>query len=356
VVVLLSPDALPQCALCFARIMTNESYIPVLWDVDLNRSREEGLVTQTESWGINQQYLQFDRGRSMLVMSEGVIRSWARCAGSRCVGFLGALFIDQFSVVDVIQRRLVFDLVIPLAPPLVCLFSRRLISTSVELHHLLDTDRYLLRFTAPELQNTSALVQWDDRPDRTEVASDGIMTTPPPSNWSSMRIFAGDQQYYVAHPVPVVRRHAPVLNLQVVKESTRVTIAYGLALAASPEPGDSERLVTISAVSKQPLRLTRLASGLPTMVYTTAKGFISDPKRALDLTVACNGMLDTAAMVRWLEAALGLIGSSTESFVEGACRRVHNGEVSKLYWLVPVVPTSTRRNEPVRLSVEAVFS
>jgi len=91
-------------------------------------------------------------------------------------------------------------------------------------------------------------------------------------------------------------------------------------------------------------------------VYTTAKGFISDPKRALDLTVACNGMLDTATMVRWLEAALGLIGSSTESFAEGACRRVHNGEVSKLYWLVPVLPTSTRRNEPVRLSVEAVFS
>jgi len=359
VVVLLSPDAFPQCALCFARIITNESYIPVLWDVDLNRSKDEGFVTPTKSWGINQQYLQFDRGRLVLVMSERLIRSWARCTGFQCVGFLGALFIDQFSVVDVIQRRLVFDLAIPLTPPLVCLFSRRLIPTSVELHHLLDTNQYLLLFTSPELQNTSALVQWDDRLDRTAVASDGIMTTPPPSSWSSMRIFARDQQYYVAHPVPVVRRNAPRLALQVAKESTLVTIAYGLTLASSPEPGDSEQLVTISAVSKQPVRLTRLASvaagGQPAM-YTTAKGFISDPKRALDLAVACNGMLDTAAMVRWLEAALGLIGSNTESFVEGACRRVHKGEVSKLYWLVPALPTSTRRNQAVKMSVEVVFS
>jgi hypothetical protein len=91
-------------------------------------------------------------------------------------------------------------------------------------------------------------------------------------------------------------------------------------------------------------------------MYTTAKGFISDPKRALDLAVACNGMLDTAAMVRWLEAALGLIGSNTESFVEGACRRVQKGEVSKLYWLVPALPTSTRRNEAVEMSVEVMFS
>jgi hypothetical protein len=327
----------------------------VLWDVDLNQSKE-GVVVQTNR-GINQQYLQFDRGRPVLVMSEEVIRSWASCSGFQCVGFLGALFIDQFSVVDVVHRRLVFDLASPLTNSLVCIFSRRLIPTTVEVLHLLDVNRYQLLFTSPELQNTPASVQWDDGPDRTEVAANGTMSLPPPTAWTSMRIFARGQQYFVTQPVPVVKRNAPLLKLQVAKESTSVTIAYGLALASSPAPGDSERLVTISAVSKQPLRLTKLSSvagGLST-VYTTSKGFISDPKRALDLVVACNGMMEADSMVRWLETAIGLIESKTESFVQRACSRVRSGEVSKLYWLVPAIPTSAKRKDVVKVSVEANF-
>ncbi len=165
------------------------------------------------------------------------------------------------------------------------------------------------------------------------------------------------QQYYVAQPVPVVKRNAPLLSLQVAKESTSVSIAYGLALASSPASGDSEQLVTISAVSKQPLRLTKLASvaGGLSAVYTTSKGFISDPKRALDLVVACSGMMDADSMVRWLETAIGLIESRTESFVQSACGMVRSGEVSKLYWLVPAIPAGTKRTDVVKVSVEAIF-
>lgn len=356
VIVFISPDEMPRCSimgLCLGSFFANESFIPVLWDVDLNQSKE-GITVQTNQ-STNQQYLQFDRGRPVLVMSEKAIRSWARCSGFQCVGVLGALFIDQFSVVDVIHRRLVYDLAAPLTNSLVCIFTRRLIPTTVGV--ILDADRYRLLFTSPELQNTPASVQWDDRPDRTEVAADGTMSLPPPTAWSSMRIFARGQQYYVAQPVPVVKRNAPLLSLQVAKESTSVSIAYGLALASSPASGDSEQLVTISAVSKQPLRLTKLASvaGGLSAVYTTSKGFISDPKRALDLVVACSGMMDADSMVRWLETAIGLIESRTESFVQSACGRVRSGEVSKLYWLVPAIPAGTKRTDVVKVSVEAIF-
>ena len=104
------------------------------------------------------------------------------------------------------------------------------------------------------------------------------------------------------------------------------------------------------------MRLVRLVSvvGGITAVYTTSKGFISNSKRALDLVVACNGMMDKLSMVRWLEAALGLIDSDTEWFVEQACDRVRMGTVSKLYWLVPIM--NAGRNDKAEMQVEAVFA
>ena len=135
-------------------------------------------------------------------------------------------------------------------------------------------------------------------------------------------------------------------------------IAYGLGLRPTPEPGDSEQLTTISAVSKQPMRLISLVSvaGGVTTVYTTTKGFISDSKRALDLVVACNGMMDVDAMVAWLESALGMLGNSMlKPFAQLACNRVHTEEVSKLYWLVPRRPAGTERQDKVDVRVEVNF-
>jgi hypothetical protein len=108
--------------------------------------------------------------------------------------------------------------------------------------------------------------------------------------------------------------------------------------------------------------LARLASsnggGGGTTLYTTPKGFISDPRRALDLVVACNGMMTTDSMVTWLELALGLMGTASDVrwFVEKACDRVRNGEISKLYWLVPLRPTGTGRREKVEMKVEVQFA
>ena len=169
-----------------------------------------------------------------------------------------------------------------------------------------------------------------------------------------MRIFAGDKQYSVSAPVPIVKKHS-TLSIGAVK--VWVEIKYGLELKSNPEPGDSEQLTTISAFSKQPIRLARLSSkaGGVTTVYTTSKGFIADPTHALDLVVACSGMMDTDAMVAWLGSALGLMDHQVGSFVDRSCARVRGGEVSKLYWLVPYRPIGTGRGVSMDVEVLADF-
>ena len=338
---------------CFASFSSG-NFTPVLWNVDLfNQSTETVARSGLE---INRQYLQFDRGRLTLDMTEATIRSWAECDQSQCIGVFGALFIGvgdgQAFSVNVIQRSLVFALTIPKA--LVCSFSKWFVPTTVEIHHLVDRDQFILLLTPPTA--TPPWVQWDDSLDKVAVEVDGTMSHPPPPKWHSLRIFAGDRQLLVAEPIRIVKINTPPLDLQIVKESTWVKIVYGLGLNETPGPGDSEQLATISAMSIHPMRLVRLVSvvGGITAVYTTSKGFISNSKRALDLVVACNGMMDKPSMVRWLEAALGLIDSDTEWFVEQACDRVRMGTVSKLYWLVPIM--NAGRNDKAEMQVEAVFA
>ena len=359
IVLFLGGDRLPfdivPLAACLA-VLSKGNFTPVLWDVELSAGLDYGAVQQTKR-AINQQYLQFDRGRLALNMTEDNIRSWAVCDGYRCTGSLGALFIDFFSnLCHVMQHPLVFELDPPSdSKTMVCSFSQRPIPpTSVEIHHLLDTDRYVLHLTPPLV---ASAVQWDDDPNAVMVDSDGIMAVPPPVEWFSMRVFVGSQTLSVRPPVPILRKNQQ-LRMQRAKEATWVRIAYGLGLRPTPEPGDSEQLTTISAVSKQPMRLISLVSvaGGVTTVYTTTKGFISDSKRALDLVVACNGMMDADAMVAWLESALGMLGNSMlKPFAQLACNRVHTEEVSKLYWLVPRRPAGTGRREKVDVRVEVDF-
>ena len=339
---------------CFSSFSSG-NFTPVLWNVDLFNQQAETVVQS--GLEINRQYLQYDRGRLTLEMTEATIRSWAKCDESRCVGVFGVLFIGvgdgQLFSVNVIQHSLVFEMTIPNA--LVCSFSRRIVPTTVEIHHLVDRDLFVLLLTPPTA--TPPYVQWDDSLEKVAVEVDGTMSHPPPPRWYSMRIFAGDQQLLVAEPIKIVKKNTPPLGLQVVKESTWVKIAYGLGLNQTPATGDSEQLTTISAMSIHPMRLVRLASvvgGINT-VYTTSKGFISNSKRALDLVVACNGMMDKLSMVGWLERALGLINTDVGWFVEQACDKVRMGSVSKLYWLVPIINTSGRHDK-VEMQVEAVFA
>ena len=334
---------------CFANLMR-----PVLWDLNLTDSSGlQPVVRITRE--LDPQYLQFDRGRLALTMKEDAIRPWASCNPSQCTGNLVALFITPFEgiprfLVKAIRQPLVFELTKPIAKSLVCGFSRGFAPITVEIHHLLDTDQFLLWASTGPLLNAS--VQWDNNTERVPVEL-GVFSSPPPVAWSSMRIFAGDKQYSSVS-APIIKKHS-TLSIGAVKVWVKVN--YGLELKTNPEPGDSEQLTTISAFSTQPIRLARLSSkaGGVTTVYTTSKGFIADPTHALDLVVACSGMMDTNAMVAWLGSALGLMDHQVGSFVDRSCARVRGGGVSKLYWLVPYRPIGTGRAARVDVEVSADF-
>ncbi len=382
---------------CFFSLLQRKDFVPLVWDLNISdyfhKEDEDGSRNSTRTPAIaqitrqiNPQYIQFDRGRGVLELAimtnESLIQATTTTtgcgeagAGNRCTGviFIGALFISpsnkHFLVDMIMQRRLIFQL--DQQPPslrsLVCSFPARQPippAATIEIHHLVDTNQYRLVFASfGHTFSNGSTVQWDDTPDRVAVGTDGILERQPPAEWFSMRVFTTvdhhQQQFLVRGPVPIVRKNA-LLSLQFARASTWIKIAYGLGLKPTREPsGDSEQLTTISAVSKQPIRLTRLVSfvrGIAT-VYTSPKGFISDPRRALDLVVACNGMMSVESMVAWLESGLELMDTQLRSFVERSCGWVRRGEVSKLYWLIPALPVSTGRRErvdDVRVEVDFV--
>jgi hypothetical protein len=368
----LTPVSTSTCLDSFSR-----DFKPILWDIDLNET--SGLLpVARSSRGVNLQYLQFDRGRTALVLNRDTIRSWAICSSvSLCEGKLGVLFIDVIEsspslfFADVIRYPLIFELDLPPPPPImnsmVFHFSRYAALTSVEIHNIVDKNQYVIwvptttTTTQANNNNNNTLVtavKWDDDPYQEAVEVDGIMTFPPPPiAWLTMRIIAGGQQYTVVPPVPVVVKGSS-LGLQGVKKSIQVKIAYGLELKSTPKAGDTEQLITISAVSNEPVRLMRLSSNVDGLlaVYTSPKGFITDTRRALDLVVACNGMMSVTAMVTWLESIIGLMDTDMASFTTRSCDWVRNGNVSKLYWLVPVKRANVTRNQVVDMKIETVFS
>ena len=360
----LPPVSTTTCLYSFSR-----EFKPILWDIDLNET--SGLLPVTRSSrGVNLQYLQFDRGRMSLVLNRTSIRSWAECSGiSLCIGKLGVMFIDAIEsspslfFVDVIRYPLIFDLT-PSPPPvmttdsMVFHFSRFPALTSVELHHIADRNQYII--WAPTTRANVTAVKWDDSPYQEAIIEvDGTMTfPPPPSAWVTMSLIAGGQQYTVVPPIPIVVKSSLFGLVRGVRRAVHVNIAYGKAFKPAPEAGDTEQLITISAVSDEPARLVRLTSDVDGLftAYTSSKGFITDTRRVLDLVVACNGVMSVNSMVTWLETIMGLMDTGLASFTTLCCERVRNGDVSKLYWLVPVKRADLRRNEVVDVKIEAVFS
>jgi hypothetical protein len=359
VLFLAEADSPPPCtppldtSACFAVLVRD--FVPVLWEVNLpfsNNSSSTPLVSRIKR-EINPQYIQFDRGRMVLAMNESAVRSWARC-DHQCTGTLFGMFlslgsssINQQFGVRVITQPLVFQFFRPNA--MVCGIARGgPVTMMMELHHELDRNRYLLWPTPPAV---GLSIQWDEG---VRMESNGTLV--PPKKWASLRVFSGDRQILFA-PASVVRR-ASFDAVGASRSSVSVEIRYGLELSAFPLPGDSEQLVTISARSKQPLRLARLSSvtaGVTTVYTASSKGFIIvDPARAIDLVVACNGGTD--ALVGWLGSALGLMGHyyHAEPFVKNMCAL--SKKVSKLYWLVPYRPMGTRRSErnEVRVLVDLI--
>jgi hypothetical protein len=92
--------------------------------------------------------------------------------------------------------------------------------------------------------------------------------------------------------------------------------------------------------------------------YTTSRGFISDARRVLDLTVACYQA--KAALSGWLLQALQMLDTERfphTDFVQRSCRLVFSGEAAKAFWLVPFRgPGITDRTAPAGVDVIAEFA
>ncbi|MBV5346102.1 MAG: hypothetical protein JZU63_11630, partial [Rhodoferax sp.] len=86
-----------------------------------------------------------------------------------------------------------------------------------------------------------------------------------------------------------------------------MSIGYGFNFSTTPSPGDSEQIIFISAKSPQPIRLKNLAILAQefTVLYTTPKGFITDPKRVLDLGMACSQ--PTPTLSQWITNAMSIL-------------------------------------------------
>ena len=175
-----------------------------------------------------------------------------------------------------------------------------------------------------------------------------ITIAPPPARRTRLWVTDGVMRLTALAPIVAVD-HAPRADIQLT--GIIVEIAYGLGFASQPSPGDSEQIVLITAKSPQPIRLKRLVlTADRSVAYTNAKGFIIDPTRVLDLSIACIG--PATVMYSWLAAAMNILPAESllAPYVAASCAR----PVSKAYWLAPSRPM-TPRTTAVRMQVLAEF-
>ena len=302
---------------------------------------------------VSEQYVQFDRGRYVLNMTEPAIRSWASCINTVCTGYIGARFITTVGTASSTQdlkRQLIFETgVTSLILSGGGTPSRAL--AHLELHYFPATDTWLVRMTGM-LWEEGVYVQWDEDPSTwAPVSTDSYytLTRPPPINWTDLRVsdrLNVTTLQLLAPASPVV--HGAAESVQY--SGMLVSIQYGLGMRASPSPGDSERIVLITAKSPAPIRLKRLVAG--NVSYTTPKGFIIDSSSVLDLSIACG----TQTMQQWLNSAVGLLPQQKNqlfsSFITQSC--LIASTASRAYWMVPSIPTTTR-TDAVQMSVVAEF-
>jgi len=340
-------------------------YTPILWNFTPPLADDNAHIAGTETGNgscqikasLNppatavKQFVQFDRGRQttlLLSFTEREIREWARCNGAVCSGTVGALFITTVAPMpaDAFMSHMIlyplhFDMQVP---SLVCATARSLPTLArAELHHYRTTDTFTVRMLGVELNGDSVRFQWTNS---TSAADTGwtptanthelIVTAPPlDSPLAALRISDGVTTLRIDPPMTPVIHNA-------VKQSTLagilVEVVYGFGFSRGPASGDTDQIVIVTAKSTQPARLKRLATSQAgeTTAYTNAKGFISDPRRVMDLGVAC--YQDKALMVKWLLQAIQLLdtpGPQYTQFIQRSCRMMLTGEAAKGYWLVP---------------------
>ena len=314
---------------------------------------------------IAQRYLQFDRGRYSLNMTEQALRSWASCSGVWCNGTLGALFVTLFQNevrIAGVQQPLRFQTGLP---NLVCTGggTQFLELARMELH-LFPSDVWMVRIIGVQLRGAVIHVQWDEG---TFAAygppSEFVTIGPPPLGWNqSLRVFDAynSTRLELLQPVSIVV-HGATDALQY--SGILVEMSYGFGFDKSPQPGDSEQLVLITARSPQPVRLKSLSVSYPPgsapVLYTTPQGFIINSNRVIDLTLSCS-TLTAAALYQWIANAIQILLIANQippqivQFVQRSCGAVASRAVSRAYWMVPERPPSSR-TASVRMEITANF-
>ena len=308
------------------------------------------------------QYLQFDRGRYTLNMTEPVIRSWASCPDNKaCNGVMVALFATVFrNSTSYRTQELTQSLKFEMGVQSLVLSgggTPTLMLAHMELHYFQQMDAWMVYLIGTEWNNV--YVQWDQDQPMAAVQQDNfIPVKPPPQAWSSLRVSneLNSSALVLQQPVTVVT-HGALDSFQY--SGIMVRIQYGLGFASTPSPGDSEQLVFVTAKSPSPIRLktlsTTVQNGAP-FVYTTSKGFIIDAARVLDLSLSCS--LPTSTLIKWLSNAIMVLPDSPPrqmtSFISQSCNMIQSGAVSKAYWLVPAA-ASTRRTDAINMQVVAEF-
>jgi hypothetical protein len=341
-------------------------YSPILWNftpptsfdatgysqhIDPNSNQDCQINSTLNPPAISvKQFVQFDRGKQQLTLSftEREIRSWATCENDACQGSLGALFMTfpspqstAFFMPHLLLQPLLFRLAIP---SLVCTTSRTLPALArAELHYYAMTDTYSVRILGIDFKSSNGVkFQWavpnTTNEWATAAAADPheIIIAGPPADSASLRITDGITTLRIDPPL------TPVVH-DAVKQSALmgilVDVAYGFGFSKLPSSGDTDQIVIITAKSTQPVRLKRLTStnvAGDTSVYTTAKGFISDPKRVMDLGVSC--YQDKSLMVKWLTQSMQLLdtqGLPCAAFIQRSCHMILSGDVARGFWLIP---------------------
>ena len=303
------------------------------------------IWTRNKTVQISPQFVQFDRGRYSLSMSQSTVRSWASCGeGNMCTGYVKAVFsVDNTKIISSVDFPLLFRLEIP---NFVCTLAGKQFTklARAELHNYSGV--YVVRVMGLSLNASSIATKFDQG--NWTPAPNFILPVPPPPVWTSLYIRDIFTSLEISQPVKVVQ-HDAISRSQYT--GINVTMAYGFGFASAPSPGDTEQIVTITAQSSQPIRLKSMSSkclGAETF-YTNSKGFITDSTRVLDLSIACS---TGKSMVSWLSKAIRLLpDQNQQDFIKKSCSL----QANRVYWLVPQRPASTGRTDSLGVDVVAEF-
>ena len=350
------PCVLSPTVQCLTR--TNISYI---FQSAYSDPLQQMLMAQTPL--VATQFLQFDRGRYSLNMTQGVIRSWAQCTGSACTGAVGALFLTRFSNQNVLLKAQ------QVIQPLIFNFrisnfvttqqnTYDMAKARAEIHHYKQTDTWIVRIIGIRFQGEYVYVGWDGN---MMLYNNGpyIAISNPPEHWNTLKLT--DEQntttLEINQPITIVT-HDTTYTMQ--NSGIQVQISYGFNFTSSPQPGDSEQIVNIVARSPQPIRLQRLALTMPdglNVMYTSSKGFIINPSRVMDLSIACQQPV--SVMVQWLTNAISIVPSDASmmltKFAKDSCSVIYANTNSKAYWMVPARPPTPRTTQ-VYMGILAEFA